>query len=155
MLEAAAHEAGLIVISAEAGTDSIHHPTARFRLGLVPDATPDRALQLELSEAFDFQRPELLPEMTAHLREAAMRLRNPRPDAYVTLAGLPVSFSGFQWPFHRSTSGADTYIVHGEAHLEEGKRSPLHAKVSALLFSSTSTISSSTIGRRTKREYRS
>ena len=131
MLETAAQDTGLVVISTEAGTDFNQHPTARFRLGLPPDAAPDRALLLELSEAFDFQKPELLPEMTVHLREAAKRLRNPRPDAYVTLAGLPVSFSGFAWPFHRSTSGADTYIVHGEVHLEDGKESPLHAKVSA------------------------
>lgn len=131
MLETAAREAGLAVNSAEAGTDFTHHPTTRFRLGLAPDASPDRTLQLELSEAFDFRKPELLPEMTAHLREAAKRLRNPRPDAYVTLAGLPVSFSGFQWPFHRSTSGADTHIVHGQVHLEDGQGSPLHAKVSA------------------------
>jgi hypothetical protein len=131
MLETAARKAGLVVISAESGTDSTQHPTARFRLGLTADAAPNRTLQLELSEPFDFQKPELLPEMTAHLREAAKRLRNPRPDAYVTLAGLSVSFSGFQWPFHRSTSGADTYIVHGEVHLEDGQGSPLHAKVSA------------------------
>jgi hypothetical protein len=131
MLETAAQEAGLVVISAEAGTDFNRHPTARFRLGLGQGATPDSTLHLELSEAFDFQKPELLPEMTVHLHEAAKRLRNPRPDAYVTLAGLPVSFSGFQWPFHRSTSGADTYIVHGEAHLDDGQGSPLHAKISA------------------------
>lgn len=86
---------------------------------------------LELSEAFDFHQPGLLPEMTSHLREAAQRLRNPRPDAYVTLAGLPISFSHFGWPFHRSTSGADTYIVHGTVHLENGTQSPLHALVSA------------------------
>lgn len=130
-LETAAQEAGLVVISAEAGTDFSQHPTARFRLGLSSDAAPERTLPLELSEAFDFQQPELLPEMTAHLHEAAKRLRNPRPDVYVTLAGLPVSFSGFEWPFHRSTSGADTYIVHGQVHLEDGQSSPLHAKVSA------------------------
>jgi hypothetical protein len=129
-LETAAQDAGLVVISAEAGTDFHQHLTARFRLGL-RGATSDRTLQLELSEAFDFQKPELLPQTTAYLREASKRLRNPRPDAYVTLAGLPVSFSGFQWPFHRSTSGADTYIVHGEVHLEDGQGSPLHAKVSA------------------------
>jgi hypothetical protein len=69
--------------------------------------------------------------MTTYLREAAHRLRNPRPDAYVTLAGLPVSFSHFGWPFHRSTSGADSYIVHGTAHLEDGTGSPLHTLVSA------------------------
>src|SRR5271155_1659544 len=131
MLETAARETALVVISAEAGTDFNQHPKARFRLGITPDALTEKTLQLELSEAFDFQKPELLPEMTAYLREAAQRLRNPRPDAYVTLAGLPVSFGGFGWPFHRSTSGADTYIVHGQAHLEDGQASPLHAKVSA------------------------
>jgi hypothetical protein len=130
-LEEAAREAGLAVISAEAGTDFSHHPTAQFRLGLTPDAPVERTLQLELSETFDFQKPELLPAMSAHLREAAKRLRSPRPDAYVTLAGLPVSLSGFQWPFHRSTSGSDTYVVHGQLHLEDGHGSPLHAKISA------------------------
>lgn len=130
-LQTAAREAGLSVLSADAGTDFNGHPTTRFRLGTAPDAPADRTLQLELSEAFDFHRPELLPEMTTYLREAAHRLRNPRPDAYVTLAGLPVSFSHFGWPFHRSTSGADSYIVHGTAHLEDGTGSPLHTLVSA------------------------
>jgi len=127
----AAHEAGLTVLSAEAGTDFNSRPTAKFRLALSPDAPPVKTLQLELSDAFDFQKPELLPEMTTHLREAAKRLRNPRPDAYVTLAGLPISLNQFAWPFHGSTSGADTYIVHGVAHLEDGTPSPLHAKLSA------------------------
>jgi hypothetical protein len=131
MLEKAAHEAGLSVLSAEAGSDFNHHPTAKFKLALSADATPAHTLQLELSDAFDFQKPDLLPEMTTHLREAAKRLRNPRPDAYVTIAGLPVSFSEFAWPFHRSTSGSDTYIVHGVARLEDGTSSPLHAKLSA------------------------
>src|ERR1700761_2908249 len=127
----AAREAGLTVLSAEAGTDFNNHPPAKFKLALSPDAPPAKTLQLELSDAFDFQKPELLPEMTVHLREAAKRLRNPRPDAYVTLAGLPISFNQFAWPFHRSTSGADTYIVHGVTHLEDGTASPLHAKISA------------------------
>ncbi len=131
MLEKAAREAGLVVLAAEAGSDFNNHPTARFRLGLTPDASAEKTLQLELSEAFDFQKPDLLPEMTSHLREAAQRLGNPRPDAYVTLAGLPVSFGGFGWPFHRSNSGADTYIVHGVVRLDDGSGSPLHAKVSA------------------------
>lgn len=130
-LENAAHEAGLTIPSVEAGTDFNHRPTAKFSLALAPDAPPAKTLRLELSDAFDFHKPELLPVMKIHLREAAMRLRNPRPDAYVTLAGLPISFSGFAWPFHRSTSGADTYIVHGVAHLEDGTASPLHAKLSA------------------------
>jgi hypothetical protein len=131
MIQDAARQAGMVVLSAEAGTDFNQHPTAKFRLGLTADAAPERSLELELSEAFDFQKPDLLPEMTTHLREAARRLKNPRPDVYVTQAGLPVSFSDFRWPFHRSTSGADTYIVHGTMHLEDGQSSPLHAKISA------------------------
>jgi hypothetical protein len=130
-LHAAAQQAGLAVLSIDAGSDFNGHPTTRFRLATAADAPPERTLLLELSEAFDFHKPELLPEMTIHLREAANRLRNPRPDAYVTLAGLPVSFSHFGWPFHRSTSGADTYIVHGTLHLEDGTQSPLHTLVSA------------------------
>ena len=69
--------------------------------------------------------------MTAHLAAEAKRLRNPRPECYVTLGGLPLAFGKFQWPFHRSTSGADTYIVHGEMHLADGGAHNLHAKVAA------------------------
>jgi hypothetical protein len=130
-LQTAARQAGLSVLSVEAGSDFNGHPTTRFRLGATADAPADRTLLLELSEAFDFHKPELLPEMTTHLREAASRLRNPRPEAYVTLAGLPVSFRSFAWPFHRSTSGSDNYVVHGTVHLDDGTPSPLHALVSA------------------------
>jgi hypothetical protein len=65
------------------------------------------------------------------LAAEAKRLRNPRPECYVTLAGLPIAFGKFQWPFHRSTTGADTYIVHGEMHLADGGAHNLHAKVAA------------------------
>jgi hypothetical protein len=128
-IESDAQAAGLAVLSSESGADSAGHSTAKFRLGLARDA--ERSLTLELSEAFDFHKPELLPEMTSHLREEARRLQNPRPDVYVTLEGLPIRFSGFRWPFHRSTSGADSYVVHGTVHLEDGHGSPLHALVSA------------------------
>jgi hypothetical protein len=135
-LGVAAREAGLQILSIESGADFHGKPTARFRLALTPDATPTHTLLLELSDAFDFHQrgsngEELLPAMTEHLREAAKRLRNPRPDAYVTFAGLPVSLDGFAWPFHRSTSGADTYIVHGVVRLEDGSAPALHAKISA------------------------
>ncbi len=127
----AADAAGLTILSSEEGIDFQGHPTAIFRIGLSPDAPAERTLRLELSEGFDFNRPELLPEMTAHLRDEAKRLRNPRPNAYVTMAGMPVTFSDFRWPFHRSVSGADTYIVHGVVHVADGTDSLLHAKVSA------------------------
>jgi hypothetical protein len=130
-LKTAANAANLIVLAEESGKGLNNNFTYKFRLGLAEDARPEQTLTLELSEGFDFHKPELLPEMTSHLREEARRLKNPRPDADVTLAGLPIRFSGFKWPFHRSTSGADTYIVHGTVHLEDGQSSPLHALVSA------------------------
>ena len=130
-VSSATADAGLTIVSSEEGIDFSGRPTAIFRIGLVPDAPAERTLRLELSEDFDFHRPELLPEMTAHLRDEAKRLRNPRPDAYVTMAGMPIVFSDFRWPFHRSVSGADTYIVHGVVHVADGTDSLLHAKVSA------------------------
>ena len=132
-MNTAAAKAGLTLLSATEGKDFHGHPTAVFELAL-HNAGPDaRNLRLELSEEFNFNKPDLLPTMTAHLAEEAKRLRNPRPDAYVTLAGIPIALKNFRWPFHRSTSGADTYLVHGEVRLEDGTESPLHALVSAAM----------------------
>jgi hypothetical protein len=129
-IQAAAAQASLVLVSATEGTDFHGQPTAVFQLGL-PGAETGRTLKLELSEAFEFDKPDLLPTMTAHLAGEAKRLRNPRPECYVTLAGLPIAFGQWQWPFHRSTSGADTYIVHGEMHLADGGAHNLHAKLAA------------------------
>ena len=129
-LEAAAAKAGLVLVSVTQGADFHGHPTAVFELSL-PGNAAGRSLKLELTEAFEFDKPNLLPEMTAHLAGEAKRLRNPRPECYVTLGGLPVAFGQFAWPFHRSTSGADTYIVHGEMHLADGGTHNLHSKVAA------------------------
>jgi hypothetical protein len=126
----AAAQANLQLVSTTEGQDFHGHPTAIFQLAPTAPAASGRTLKLELSENFDFNKPELLPAMTQHLAEEAKRLRNPRPDAYVTLEGLPISFRNFRWPFHTSTSGADTYIVHGELYLEDGTNSALHAKIS-------------------------
>ncbi len=130
-LESAAEKAGLVLVSVAQGADLNDHPTAIFTLGLPGDEAAGRSLKLELSENFNFDKPNLLPEMTAHLAGEAKRLRNPRPDCYVTLGGLPLAFGQFRWPFHRSTSGADTHIVHGEIHLADGGAHNLHAKVAA------------------------
>jgi hypothetical protein len=128
-LKSAASQAGLVLLSTAAGTDFNGQPTTIFQLGLPSDA--NRSLQLELSAAFDFDKADLLPQMTEHLAAQAKRLRNPRPDCSVTLAGLPIAFGKFQWPFHRSTSGADTYIVHGEMYLADGGTQNLYAKIAA------------------------
>ena len=131
VIESAAKTAGLVVLSIRAGSDFNGAPTTCFVFGLSADTAGDRTLQLELSNTFDVTQTALLPELTSYLRESALRLRNPRPDCYVTLAGLPIRFADFRWPFHRSTSGSDTYVVHGVAHLEDGTASPLHAKIAA------------------------
>jgi len=130
-LQAAAAQAGLVLVSAIEGSDFHGQPTSVFELGLNGAEAAGRTLRLELTKGFEFDKPDLLPAMTAHLAGEAKRLRNPRPDCYVTLAGLPIAFGNFQWPFHQSTSGSDTYIVHGEMHLADGGAHNLHAKLAA------------------------
>ena len=129
-IQAAAQQAGLTMVSATQGTATDGRGTAVFQLGLM-GGEAGKTLKLELTDAFDFDKPGLLPQMTAYLAAKAKRLRNPRPECYVTLAGLPIAFGRFEWPFHRSTSGADTYIVHGEMHLADGGAHNLHAKLAA------------------------
>ena len=49
---------------------------------------------------------------------------------YVTLTGLPLSIL-LQWPFHRSTSGADFWVLHADIRLEGS--AGLHALVAVNL----------------------
>lgn len=49
---------------------------------------------------------------------------------YVTLAGLPLSIE-LKWPFHRSTSGADFWVLHSDIRL--GNSGGLHAPVAVNL----------------------
>jgi hypothetical protein len=128
-VEAAAKKAGLVVASSEIGQDFSGNPTTRFTLALATD--PAKTQVLELSDSFDADRADLREEIAVYLAETGKRLKNPRPDCYMTLHGLPLSFEKFAWPFHGSTSGADTFLVHGEVRLQDGEESPLHAKVAA------------------------
>src|SRR5258708_5056958 len=128
-VETAAKAAGLVVISSEGGQDFSGNPTTRFMLALIADNSKKQVL--ELSDKFDFSRADLLAEVGVYLAEGAKRLKNPRQDCYLTLHGLRLSFEKFTWPFHASTSGADTFLVHGEVRLEDGESSLLHAKVAA------------------------
>ncbi len=125
----AAKTAGLVIAGSETAKDSSGAATTRFTLALATDSTKTELL--ELTEALDAGRTDLVDELRIYLAETARRLRNPRPDCYMTLHGLPLSFGRFQWPFHTSTSGADTLLVHGEVRLEDGDQSVLHAKISA------------------------
>jgi hypothetical protein len=129
-LETAAHAAGLTLTPQEPGKDFHGDPTVRYTLAL---AAGGHATTLELGEAFDAADPRFAKGIAEFFAEAAVRLRNPRPDCYVTLHGLPLSFANFAWPFHGSSSGADTFILHGEVRLADGQDSPLHAKVSGSL----------------------
>lgn len=58
------------------------------------------------------------------------------PDAqkqiYVTLSGLPVSIT-LEWPFHKSTSGADFWVLHTDVRLESspGLHAPVAVNMSA------------------------
>ena len=128
-LQLAAHTAGLVLESLEPGKDFTGEPTARYSMSL-PNA-PSKTLLLELGAQFDPADPQFSGELATFFSETAQRLRNPRPDCFLTLLGLPLSFGKFAWPFHDSTSGADTSIVHGEVRLETGTEPVLHAKISA------------------------
>jgi hypothetical protein len=130
-IEVAALAAGLRLVSVSEGSDFHGHPTSVFELGLSDAALGGRTLQLQLSESFNLSKPGLQAEIATHLAAEARRLRNPRPECYVTLDGLPLAFGAFKWPLHQSTSGADTFIVHGEMHLADGGAHNLHAKLAA------------------------
>jgi hypothetical protein len=137
-LEAAAHHAGLTLTAIEPGVDFTGAPTTRAQVALATD--PSKQQVLELSETFDASDAKFAVQLAVFFAECAQRLRNPRPDCTMTLQGLPLSFGKFAWPFHGSTSGADTFIVHGEARLEDGTDSPLHAKVSASMTQTFATV---------------
>jgi hypothetical protein len=51
---------------------------------------------------------------------------------YVCLSGLPLSFH-LEWPFHKSTSGADFWVLHADIALEgsEGLHAPVSVNLSA------------------------
>ena len=125
-LAAAAQAAGLTPSAADSGKDFHGKPTVRLAF-----ESASRPLTVELSEGFDPSQGELRSGLSRHMGDLAKRMRNPNPELYVTMVGLPLRFTGFEWPFHRSTSGADTYIVHGMVWLADGTESPLHTKVSA------------------------
>ena len=59
---------------------------------------------------------------------------NPNNAIYVSLSGLPLRFE-LQWPFRKSTSGADFWVLHGDIQLEgsEGLHAPVSVNLSATL----------------------
>lgn len=128
-VESAAKAAGLMVVSTAVGEGSTGAATTRYTLAL--NTAPARTQLLELGAGLAFDDARMLAGLETYLAEAAQRLRNPRPECYLTMIGIPLSFGRFAWPFHQSTSGADTSIVHGEIRLEDGSEAILHAKIAA------------------------
>ena len=57
-------------------------------------------------------------------------MTEPVKSAFVTLGGVPLRFE-LEWPFHKSTSGADFHVIHGRAWLLEDSAAGLHADFAA------------------------
>ncbi len=135
---ASASAAGLQVLSSSPAISSSGAPTTRFELALGrpqdpgPDATTN-TFELQLSDSFDAADPAFAAQLKSFLDDSAQRLRNRQPNTLLTLTGIPLAFSAFEWPFHESTAGADTSLVHGLVTLADGTASPLHAKIAAAM----------------------
>jgi len=131
LIQELASQTGLTVLSAGAGVDFNGAPTAKLQL----KSSTGPGYLVETSESLSHateQRPELRQQLDQYLKTLAQRLRAVRPDVFLTLHGLPISMQQFSWPYHRSTSGADSFILHGIGDLAE-TGSPLHAKIAASL----------------------
>jgi len=131
IIQELAAKADLAVVSAGTGTDFTGAPTAKLQL----KSTSGTIYSLETSEALSTEierRPPLGEELKIYLETLAKRMQTARPDVWLTLHGLPLSMQQFSWPYHRSTSGADSFILHGIAQLAE-PANLLHAKVAASL----------------------
>ena len=131
LIQELAAKANLTVAGAGAGTDFTGAPTAKLQL----KSAGGTSHSIETSEALSAEiekRESLGEELKTYLQMLAKRMQTPRPDVFVTLHGLPLSMQQFGWPYHRSTSGADSFILHGIAQLAE-PGSLLHAKVAASL----------------------
>src|SRR6185437_2341480 len=124
-------KSGLSITSSEPGSDFNDSPTMKVELKSRNGSTH----ALEISESLGSEiasKPDLLEELSSYLQALAKRLQSPRPDVFLTLHGLPLAMQQFKWPYHHSTSGADSFILHGIAQLAD-VGSPLHAKVAASL----------------------
>jgi hypothetical protein len=61
--------------------------------------------------------------------------KSPAKKIYVSLSGLPLSFH-LEWPFRKSTSGADFYVLHADIVLEnsDGFHAPVSVNLSATVY---------------------
>ena len=124
---------GLHVLSSEPAISFTGVATTRYTLALTAEAEDSKRLQLELSQTFDAADPEFAAQLSTFFAESTKRLRSPRPNTFLSLSGIPLSYSKFEWPFHESAAGADTSLVHGQINLEDGEGGALHAKLAAAM----------------------
>jgi hypothetical protein len=87
--------------------------------------------------SFQFSVPSsrlsLVDRMLANFQgESSMSDSSQEKKIYVTLSGLPLSFH-LEWPFRKSTSGADFWFLHTDVRLEnsEGLHAPVAVNLSA------------------------
>ena len=131
LLQGSASKAGLSVTAATSETDFTGAVTSRLQLKGPTGTTHLLETSERLASEME-QKPALREELSSYLQILAKRMYSPRPDVFLTLHGLPLSMQQFSWPYHRSTSGADSFILHGVVQLAE-PGSPLHAKIAASL----------------------
>jgi hypothetical protein len=124
-------QSGLTVAGAGSGTDFTGAPTAKLQLKCSTGTT--HSIETSESLSAEIERlPPLREELNTYIQVLAKRMQTARPDVFLTLHGLPLSMQQFSWPYHRSTSGGDSFILHGIAQLAE-PGTPLHAKIAASL----------------------
>lgn len=131
LIQEYASKAGLSVAAVESGTDFTGAPTAKLQLKSQTGATQTIETSERLGAEME-QKPALREELASYLETLSKRMSSPHPDVFLTLHGVPLSMQQFTWPYHRSTSGADSFILHGVAQLAE-PGSALHAKIAASL----------------------
>jgi hypothetical protein len=124
-------KSGLAVVTSESGSDFNGSPTLKLELKSRVGSTHSVEISESLGSEID-AKPKLREGLSSYLHALAKRLQSPRADVFLTLHGLPLAMQQFKWPYHGSTSGADSFILHGIAQLAD-PGSPLHAKIAASL----------------------
>jgi hypothetical protein len=131
LLQDVVSKSGLSINSSEPGSDFNGSPTIRIDVKSASGSTHLIEISESLGSEIDMN-PKLRDGLSSYLEALGRRLQSPRPDVFLTLHGLPLAMQQFKWPYHHSTSGADSFILHGIAQLAD-VGSALHAKVAASL----------------------
>jgi len=96
----------------------------------LPEGTDGRSVSVssELGAAVKYLVTKDGPDMSSQAADSGLQNKT----IYLTLTGLPLTIE-LQWPFHRSTSGADFWVLHAMVRLEgsAGLSAPLAVNLSA------------------------